>query len=240
MKLNKEGWRSSWRSHVFRPSPNKRQLRLYYSKGSHWTAGRKCECLDHTCAPLHIASHLLTNPQNRNFTSVQADDLRRRLEIIMEKFRTSAIIVTLHLFKQAIWEDMCNITFGKIAHMQLMWLMWLFKQAIWEDMCNISFQKISHAFIVTLHTFKKAIWGDLWKLTFQKTYMTLHLFKQVIWEDICNLTFGKIEVGCGGLRALQKVPKRALVRVDPLKKVLLRVSPLFWVLKKCPHFLPCS
>ena len=95
-------------------------MRLHYRKGLHWTAGRKCECLDHICAPLHIASHFLTNPQN--FTSVQAGDLRRRLKIIMEKFRTSAIIVTLHLFKQAIWEDMCNVTFGKISHMQLMWL----------------------------------------------------------------------------------------------------------------------
>ena len=27
-----------------------------------------------------------------------------------------------------------------------------------------------------------------------------------------------VEVGCGGPRALQKVPKRALVRVYPLKK----------------------
>ena len=35
------------------------------------------------------------------------------------------------------------------------------------------------------------------------------------------------EVGSGGPRALQKVPKRALVREDPLKKGLLRVSALF-------------
>ena len=34
------------------------------------------------------------------------------------------------------------------------------------------------------------------------------------------------EVGSGGPRALQKVPKRALARVDPLKKGLLRVSAL--------------
>ena len=48
------------------------------------------------------------------------------------------------------------------------------------------------------------------------------------------------EVGSGGLRALQKVPKRALARVDPLKKraleskctrlsaqkVIKRVTPL--------------
>ena len=40
------------------------------------------------------------------------------------------------------------------------------------------------------------------------------------------------EVGSGGPRALQKVPKRALVRVDPLKKVLLRVSALLRVLIK--------
>ena len=34
------------------------------------------------------------------------------------------------------------------------------------------------------------------------------------------------EVGSGGPRALRKVLKRALARVDPLKKVLLRVSAL--------------
>ena len=46
-------------------------------------------------------------------------------------------------------------------------------------------------------------------------------------EPVCRK-----EVGSGGPRALQKVPKRALVRVDPLKKVLLRVSALLRVLKK--------
>ena len=37
---------------------------------------------------------------------------------------------------------------------------------------------------------------------------------------------GPNEVGFGGPRALQKVPKRALARVDPLKKVFMRVSAL--------------
>ena len=46
--------------------------------------------------------------------------------------------------------------------------------------------------------------------------------------------------GSAWLRALQKVPKRALLRVDPLKKGLLRLSPCFWVPKKCSQFLPCS
>ena len=45
-----------------------------------------------------------------------------------------------------------------------------------------------------------------------------------------------MEVGSDGPRALQKVPKRALVRVDPLKKGLLRVSALFGVLKKVLTF----
>ena len=40
------------------------------------------------------------------------------------------------------------------------------------------------------------------------------------------LTCTSPEVGSGGPRALQKVPKRALARVDPLKKGLLRVSAL--------------
>ena len=56
-------------------------------------------------------------------------------------------------------------------------------------------------------------------------------------EDDCQ--FGLfLEVGSGGPRALQKVPKRALVRVDPLKKVLLRVSALLRVLKKVLKRVP--
>ena len=47
-----------------------------------------------------------------------------------------------------------------------------------------------------------------------------------------NFTLHSDEVGSVGPRALQKVPKRALVRVDPLKKVLLRVSALLRVLIK--------
>ena len=42
--------------------------------------------------------------------------------------------------------------------------------------------------------------------------------------------------GSGGPRALQKAPKRALKRVDPLKKRLLRISALFWVLKRVLSF----
>ena len=41
-----------------------------------------------------------------------------------------------------------------------------------------------------------------------------------------------MEVGSDGLRALPKVPERAVVRVDLLEKGLLRVNPLFLVLKK--------
>ena len=48
----------------------------------------------------------------------------------------------------------------------------------------------------------------------------------------------QLEVGSGGPRALQKVPKRALVRVDPLKKVLLRVSALLRVLKEVLKRVP--
>ena len=47
-----------------------------------------------------------------------------------------------------------------------------------------------------------------------------------------------IEVGSGGPRALRKVPKRALVRADPLKKVLLRVSALLRVLKEVLKRVP--
>ena len=53
-----------------------------------------------------------------------------------------------------------------------------------------------------------------------------------------NINGGKDEVGSGGPRALQKVPKRALVRVDPLKKVLLSVSALLRVLKEVLKQVP--
>ena len=52
------------------------------------------------------------------------------------------------------------------------------------------------------------------------------------WRKTAARTLCSPEVGSGGPRALQKVPKRALVRVDPLKKVLLRVSALLRVLKE--------
>ena len=146
-----------------------------------------------------------------DYASVQAGDLRRHLKKIMEKFRTSVTIVTLHLLKQPIWEDMWNQIFRKIAHMQLMW--W-----IWEDMWKTNIRENQrHTINVSLHMFKKAIWEDTWKLTFGKiTHMQLmwlciwssrqfekmfenhliekfrtsaaivplHPFKQAIWEDV--------------------------------------------------------
>ena len=58
------------------------------------------------------------------------------------------------------------------------------------------------------------------------------IVNSVDWPDPPPLLHIIVEVGSGGPRALQKVPKRALVRVDPLKKVLLRVSALLRVLKE--------
>ena len=59
-----------------------------------------------------------------DFVSVQLGSFRRRLNIIMEKFLTSATMGTLLLFKQTIWEDMWKLTFEKTTHMQLLWLKW--------------------------------------------------------------------------------------------------------------------
>ena len=97
-----------------------------------------------------------------------------------------ATYVTLPLFKQANWEDkdMCNITFGKIAHMQLMWLMWLFKQAIWEDMCNIIFGKITHMQLMWLFI--------CWSSRFEKTCENWHLRK----PHTCNYCdFASVQEG---------------------------------------------
>ena len=116
----------------------------------------------------------------------------------MEKFRTSATIVTFYLLKQAIWVDMCNLTFGKITHMQLIcsssWVedMWKLIFGEIEDMrikwlCICSRRQYEKTFenhfmakfrisatLVILHLFKKAIWKDTWKLTFEKiTHMQL-------------------------------------------------------------------
>ena len=47
------------------------------------------------------------------------------------------------------------------------------------------------------------------------------------------------KVGFVGPRDLQKEPKRALLRVDPLKKGLLRANPNFWVPKKSAQMRRC-
>ena len=83
---------------------------------------------------------------------------------LMEKFRTTATIVTLHLLKQAIWEDMCNLAFGEIAHMQLLWLLSSIQAGDLKDKWQITFEKIAHNTTnVTLHLFNQAIWEDVWK-----------------------------------------------------------------------------
>ena len=89
---------------------------------------------------------------------------------LMEKFRISATLVTLHLFKQVIWKDTWKLTFRKTTHMQLMWL------------C-----------ICSIRRFEKTFENHLMeKFCTSATIATLHLLKQAIWEDMCNLTFGEI------------------------------------------------
>ena len=56
-----------------------------------------------------------------DFASVQADDLRRHMKTNIWENHTHGTIVTLHLFKQAIWEDMWKLTFEKNTRMQLSW-----------------------------------------------------------------------------------------------------------------------
>ena len=144
----------------------------------------------------------------------------------MEKFRISATLVTLHLFKQAIWEDTWKLTFEKITHMQLMWLCICSIRRFEKTFENHLMEKFRiSATLVTLHLFKQAFWEDTWKLTFEKTthmqliwlcicsikrfewtfenhlmekfrisatVVTLHLFKQAIWEDVWKSFSGKI------------------------------------------------
>ena len=115
---------------------------------------------------------------------------------LLEKFRTSATIVTLHLFRQTIWDNMWKLTFEKTTHMQLMWL------------CICSIRRFEKTFenhlvgkfristtIVTFYLIKQAIWGHMkthiWEIN--TANVTFSLFKQPIWEDMWKLTFGKIE-----------------------------------------------
>ena len=51
------------------------------------------------------------------------------------------------------------------------------------------------------------------------------------WSEI-RLNMVLIHKGCVGPWALFWALKKALKRVNPLKKTLLRANPLFWVLKK--------
>ena len=110
-----------------------------------------------------------------DFASIQAGDLRRHVKTNIWENHTHANIVTLHLFKHAIWEDTWKLTPEKITR-------------IWE--------KHTHATIMTLHLFNHATWEDFWnhliaKFGISATIVTLHLYKQTIWEDIWKLTFEK-------------------------------------------------
>ena len=110
-----------------------------------------------------------------DFASIQAGDLRRHVKTNIWENHTHANIVTLHLFKHAIWEDTWKLTPEKITR-------------IWE--------KHTHATIMTLHLFNHATWEDFWnhliaKFGISATIVTLHLYKQAIWEDIWKLTFEK-------------------------------------------------
>ena len=122
-----------------------------------------------------------------DFASLQAGDLRAHVKTHNRRNDKYATNVTLHLFKQAMWGDMWKQTFQKIAHMQLMWL------------CICSNRRFeNHNWKISPHMFKQAIWRDMWTLTRKKiahaTCVTLPLFKQANWEDkdMCNITFGKI------------------------------------------------
>ena len=98
------------------------------------------------------------------FTSVQAGYLRAHLKTHIWENHTHATIVTLHLFKQAIREDMWKLTFRKMEDMQLMWLCICSSRRFektFEDNLMEKF-RIS-AIILTLHLFKQAIWEDIWK-----------------------------------------------------------------------------
>ena len=100
----------------------------------------------------------------------------------MEKFRISATLVTLHLFKQAFWEDKWKLTFENSTHMQVMWLCICSIRQFEKTFENHLMEKFCiSATLVTLHLFNQAIWEDMWKLTFEKiTHM------QLMWLCICS------------------------------------------------------
>ena len=128
----------------------------------------------------------------------------------MEKFRTSATIVTFHLFKQAIWEHVWKHTIEEMSNMQLMWEhMWkstfekmTHMQLMWLCICSSRrfenhIGEISH--ICNYFAFASIQAGDLWAhvkthIWENDTYatnVTLHIFSQAIWGDMWTQTFQK-------------------------------------------------
>ena len=71
------------------------------------------------CANSHLRKAHTCN--KCEFASGQVGDLRKHVKTKISENRSHATIVTLHLFKQAIWEHMWKYTFKKMTHMQLMW-----------------------------------------------------------------------------------------------------------------------
>ena len=112
---------------------------------------------------------------------------------IWEK-HTHATIVTLHLFKLAIWEDTWKLTFQKNHTLATIVTLHLFNQAIWEDVWKSFNGEISH--ICNYCDFASVQSGDLrrhvktsiWENHTHATNVTLHLFKQAIWEHVWKHT----------------------------------------------------
>ena len=122
----------------------------------------------------------------------------------MEKFRTSATIVTFHLFKQAIcstcenphlrkWHtcnycDFASLQAGDLrAHVKTHnrrndkyatnVTFHLFKQVMWGDMCKQTFRKIAHMQLMWLCVcFNRWFENHNWEIS--------HMFKQAIWRDM--------------------------------------------------------
>ena len=89
-----------------------------------WEKSHTCNYCDFASVqPGDLRRHMKTKISEKSHTcnyydpaSVQSGDLRRHVKTNVWENHTHATNVTLHLFNQAIWEDIWKSFYGKISH----------------------------------------------------------------------------------------------------------------------------
>ena len=88
----------------------------------------------------------------------------RQFEETVEKNVRMQPFVTLHLFMQAIWENIWKLPQAKSCSYAINATFHLFRQAIWENIWKLpQVKKCKNAINANLSLFGQTIWGDSWK-----------------------------------------------------------------------------